>query len=73
VSETRRVPTIKNGADRAHFLVLQQILAVVLLLLVVRDGLEVRPAKRILTDIGLGFLDIPEVVHVAVVAHRGGR
>lgn len=60
-------------ADRAHLLVFQQVLAVVVLLLVVRDGLEVGPAEGVLPDIGLGFLDIPEVVHVAVVAHRGGR
>ena len=64
---------MKNGADRAHFLVFQQVLAVILLLLVVRDGLEIGPAEGILPNIGFGFLDIPEVVHVAVVAHRGGR
>ena len=65
---------MKNGADRAHLLVLQQVLAVVVvILLLVRDGFQVRPTERVLSDIGLGFLGIAEVVHVAVVAHRGGR
>ena len=74
--------TRRGGGDRdrhAHFLVFHGVLAILILLLLVGDGLEVGAPEGILGLVeprGGGIFDVPEVVHVLGRAHgacRSGR